>query len=187
MKLSERWRRRTLLVALLALTVPLLSCEDDTPAEPIVVVTPEPVRGVIAQTSFSGFPTDVWVSIEILVSQKGTVDGTVDWTFPDTWMYVYFGRVTCNLGQLTGGTCPFLIASETKDPKPRTFTTGQIEAGTYYLYLYNVPRNPRLGIGSDNTEAVAVQLGLTIYPFSSGSGEGAIRLGRIRTVTPPRL
>ena len=40
-----------------------------------MIVTPEPVRGVLAQTSFGGFESGIWVSIEIVVSQKGEVDG----------------------------------------------------------------------------------------------------------------
>jgi len=182
--LSERWRRRTLLVALLALALPILSCGDDTPAQPIVVVTPEPVRGVLAQTSFSGFPSGVWVSIEIIVGQKGEVDGNVDWTFPDTWMYVYFGKVKCDYSQLSSGKCPFLVSSETQKPKPRTFRTGLLDAGTYYLVLENVAKDNRLGIGSDNTEAVGIQLGLTVYPFTSAPGGGAVQFGRIQTITP---
>jgi hypothetical protein len=187
MKQSERWRRLPLLVALLALSVPLLSCEDDTPAEPIVVVTPEPVRGTLAQTSFSNFQSAGWVSIEILVSQKGEVDTTVDWTFPDSWIYVYFGRVNCAYEQLVADDCSFLIASETQNPKPRFFRTGLLEPGTYYLYIYNVPRDVRLGIGSDNTESVALALGLTVYPFTSAPGAGTIQLGRTEVVRPPRL
>jgi len=184
---SERWRRLTLLVAVLAVVVPLLSCEDDTPAQPIVVVTPEPVRGVLAQTSFSGFQSGVWVSIEILVSQKGEVDTTVDWTFPESWIYVYFGKVNCDYNQLTSGSCPFLVVSETQNPKPRFFKTGLLEPGTYYLMLHNVAKDNRKGIGSDNTEAVALQLGLTVYPFTSAPGEGTVSVGRVRTISPPRL
>jgi hypothetical protein len=184
--MNGRERRRLVpLVALLALALPLLSCESDTPSEPVVVITPEPVRGVLAQTSFSGFQTGVWVSIEILVSQKGVVDLTVDWTYPDTWMYVYWGQEPCAYSQLDTRTCPFLIASETKDPKPRVLVTGLLEPKAYYIYLYNVPRDPRLGIGSDNTESVALQVGQTIFPFTSG-GEG-IKLGRVQTLRPPRL
>jgi hypothetical protein len=183
MKPSERWRRRILAGALLAVSLPLLSCGDDTPAQPIVVVTPQPVRGVIAQTAFSGFTSGTWVSIEIQVTQKGVVDGTVDWTFDDTWMYVYFGSQKCDLATLTAGTCPFLVRSETQKPKPRAFTTGQLAVGTYYLYLYNVAKDTRLGIGSDNTEAVSLQIGLTIYPFTS-AGPGALQLGPIQTLTP---
>lgn len=169
----------------MALALPLLSCESDTPSEPVVVVTPEPVRGVLAQTSFSGFQTDLWVSIEILVSQKGVVDMTVDWTYPDTWMQVYFGDVPCDSTRLIAGACPFLVRSETKDPKPRVLATGLLEPKTYYLYLFNVPWDPALQTGSDNNESVAVQLGLTIFPFTSG-GEG-VKLGRVQTLRTPRL
>lgn len=185
--MSGRERRRLVPLALplLALALPLLSCESDTPSEPVVVVTPQPVRGVLAKTSFSGFETGLWVAIEILVSQKGAVDITVDWTFPDSWMQVYYGDVPCDSTRLNAGACPFLIASRTKDPKPRVLATGLLEPKTYYLYLYNVPRDPRLGTGSDNTESVSVQLGLTIFPFTSG-GEG-IQLGRVQTLRPPRL
>jgi len=187
MRMSERWRRYTLLVALLAFAVPLLSCGDDTPSQPIVVVTPMPVRGVLAETSFSGWQTAVWVSIEIIVSQKGEVDATVDWTFPDSWIYVYWGKTQCSYSQLASRACPFLVSSEAKDPKPRTFKTGILEPGTYYLVLYNVPKNLRLGIGSDNTEAAGIQLGLTVYPFTNAPGDGTIQVGRIRAITPPRL
>jgi hypothetical protein len=182
MNLSERWRRRTLLVALLALAVPLLSCGDDTPAKPIVVVTPQPVRGVIAQTSFAGFESGVWVAIEIIVSQKGVVDMTVDWVYPDTWMFVYWGDVKCSYAELQARTCPFLISSETKEPKPRTLVTTSLEPKSYYLYLYNVPKNNRLVIGSDNTEAVTLTLGLTVYPFTNAPG--TVKFGRIQTITP---
>lgn len=178
-----RWRRPFSLAALLALAGPLLSCGSDTPAEPIVVVTPQPVRGVIAQTSFDNFETFLWVSIEIKVSQKGVVDAAVDWTFDDTWMYVYFGQQKCDRATLTAGKCSFLIRSETQKPKPRTFTTGMLDPGTYYLYLYNVPRDLLLRIGSDNTESVSLQLGLTIYPFTS-AGPGALQLGPVQPLAP---
>ena len=159
---------------------------DDSPRPPVVVVTPEPVRGVIAQTSFTGFETDVWISIELVLSQKGVLDVTVDWTFPDTWMYVYLGRTNCNYDQLSGRTCPFFISSETQAPKPRYLVTESLDPGTYYLVLYNVPRDRKAGIGSDNTEAVSLQLGLTVYPSGQRSTT-AVRLGRITTVSPPRL
>ena len=64
--------------------------------------------------------------------------------------------------------------------------TDELEPGTYYLVLYNVPRDPPTGIGSDNTESVSIQLGLTV----SASGErstDAVRLGRPTVVPPPGL
>ena len=69
-----------------ALLVALAACGGDSARPPVVVVTPQPVRGVIAQTSFSGFETDVWISIELILSQRGVLDITVDWTYPSTWM-----------------------------------------------------------------------------------------------------
>jgi hypothetical protein len=166
--------------------VALGACGGDEPRPPVVIATPEPVRGVIAQASFSGFETDVWISIELILSQRGVLDITVDWTLPDTWMYVYFGRTECTYAQLSGGTCPFLIASETKDPKPRVLFTDTLEPGTYYLVLYNVPRNRQTGEGSDNTEAISLQLGLTVSASGQRSTD-AVRLGRPKVVSPPRL
>jgi hypothetical protein len=161
-------------------------CQSDSALPPVVVVTPQPVRGVIAQTSFQNFETDVWISIELIVSQRGALDITVDWTFPDTWMYVYFGNTKCDYAQLASRACPFLISSETKDPKPRVLFTDKLEPGSYYLVLYNVPRDPKTGVGSDNTEAVSLQIGLTVSAEGSGPGE-PIHLGRPMVVPPPHL
>jgi hypothetical protein len=162
----------------------LAGCGSDSVRPPVVVITPEPVRGIIAQTSFSGFQTDVWQSIGIPLPQKGKLDITVDWTSTNTWMYVYFGRTNCDYKQLSGRTCPFIISSETKDPKPRILYTDELDPGTYYLVLYNVPRDPRTGTGSDMTETVSIQLGLTVGPSAQRSTE-AVHLGRPTVVSPP--
>jgi hypothetical protein len=170
-----------------ALLSALAGCGDDTPQPPVVVTTPAPVRGVILPPyPISRFETDVWISIEVLVSQGGVLDITVDWTFPDTWMYVYFGNTNCQYVQLADRTCPFILSSETKDPKPRVLYTGELEPGTYYLVLYNVPRDPRAGRGSDNTETVSIQLGLTVKASGERSTD-AVHLGRSIVVSPPRL
>jgi hypothetical protein len=180
-------RRGGQVAAVVALAAALTGCGgDDAPRPPVVVVTPAPVRGVISQTSFSGFESDVWVSLPFTLSQRGVLDVTVDWTSPDTWMYVYFGRQGCTYFELAGRTCPFLISSETQAPKPRVLVTEALDPGTYYLVLYNVPRDPRTGIGSDNTESVSIQLGLTV----SASGQrstGAVRLGQPTVLPAPRL
>ena len=183
---SVTWAGLTLFVAASSLLVAGCQNADNPSRPPIVVVTPQPVRGVIVQTSFGGFQTDIWVALEVQISTRGVADILVDWTFPDSWIYVYFGNVKCEYRQLANRTCPFLITSETKDPKPRALTTDMLEPGTYYLVLYNVPRNPRLGIGSDNTEAVSVQIGLTIPPSSSRPAGTPIRLGPPRVLQGPR-
>ncbi|MEE8218290.1 MAG: hypothetical protein V3S03_04930 [Vicinamibacteria bacterium] len=186
--MHRHFRLCALLILGAALLAPLPACDrNDEAPPPIIVVTPEPVRGVIAQTSFSNYFTGIWVGIEVLVSNNGKVDITVDWTKDETWMFVYFGDTDCSFVQLEGGECPFFIASETKEPKPRVLFTEILEAGLYYLYLYNVPRVPGTEIGSDVTEAVAIQLGLTVFP-EQDSGEGEpVRLGRPRVLSPPQI
>ena len=172
--------------AAVALLLALAACGGDSVRPPVVVVTPQPVHGVIAQTTLTGFETDVWISMELGLSQRGVLDITVDWVYPSTWMNVYFGRTNCVYSQLVDKTCPFILSSETKDPKPRVLYTETLEPGTYYLVLYNVPKNSRAGTGSDNTESVSLQLGLTV----SASGERStdtIRLGRPIVLSPPRL
>ncbi len=169
-----------------ALLVALAGCGDDSARPPVVVVTPEPVRGVIAQTSFSGFQSGVWIAIEVPLSQRGVLDITVDWTSPSTWMYVYFGRTNCSYAQLVDQSCPFILSSATQNPKPRVLYTETLEPGTYYLFLYNVPRDPVTGVGSDNTESVSLQLGLTVKASGERSTD-AVRLGRPIVVSPPRL
>ena len=169
-----------------ALLVALAACGGDSARPPVVVITPQPVRGVIAQTSFSGFETDVWISIQLFLSQRGVLDVTVDWSYPSTWMDVYLGQTDCAYAQLSSKTCPFILSSETKDPKPRVLYTETLEPGTYYLVLYNVPRDPATGLGSDNNETVSLQLGLTVTASGERSTD-TIHLGRPIVVSPPRL
>jgi hypothetical protein len=168
--------------ALKLLPLPLLAlvpaCGGDNPSRPpIEVVTPQPVRGIIAQTGFSDFQTDFWVALEVQTSARGIIDITVDWTFPDSWIYVYFGKTKCEYAQLANRSCPFLVSSETQLPKPRKLTTDTLDPGTYYLVLYNVPKDLRRGIGSDHSEAVSVVMGLTVSPTSQ-AGAQPIRLGQ---------
>jgi hypothetical protein len=169
-----------------ALLCALAACGEESPRPPVVVVTPVPVRGVIAQTGFSGFEEGNWVGIDLALTQRGKLDITVDWTFSDTWMYVYLGNVRCDYAQLSGGTCPFLISSETKDPKPRTLYTENLDPGSYYLVLYNVPYSWWTGIGSHNVESVVIIVGLTVGAKGERSTD-TIRLGYPKVIAPPRL
>jgi hypothetical protein len=171
-------------LAVAVLAAAALSCDSSDPVRPpVVVVTPAPVRAILAQTSFSNYQTDIWVSIELILSQKGVLDISVDWTYPSTWMFVYMGNTSCSYSQLSSRTCPFFLRSETKDPKPRVLFTESLDPGTYYLVLYNVPRDPLTGTGSDNTESVALQLGLTVFPFTQQPGSG-VTIGRTQVIGP---
>ena len=186
--MHRTFRPYGLLLFLAALLLPLPACDrNDEAPPPIIIVTPQPVRGVIAQTSFSGYITGVWVGIEVQVQDRGKVDITVDWTEDETWMYVNFGSVDCGFVELEANGCPFLVRSETKDPKPRVLFTESLAPGLYYLYLYNVPRVPGTDIGSDITESVSIQLGLTVFPDTLSGDDDPVRLGRPRILSPPRI
>jgi hypothetical protein len=187
MRLLGRLRTRHAWIALAACcAVPLSDCSEDTTTRPpIVIVTPQPVRGVIAQTSFGNFEPKMWVALEVQITQRGVLDITVDWQQPDSWIYVYFGNTKCEYDQLAAQTCPFLLASETQQPKPRVLVTGQLEPATYYVVLYNVPKQDRSDVvGSYNTETVSLLLGLTVSASGERSGE-TIRLGRPTIVPAP--
>jgi hypothetical protein len=181
--MNSRLTRSVRLSAAATLVAALAGCGGDSVRPPVVVITPEPVRSIWAQTSFSGFQTDVWMSIELILSDRGALDITVDWTYPSTWMYVYLGNTNCTYAQLSARLCPFLLSSETKDPKPRVLFTGTLEPGTYYLVLYNVPWNLQTRTGSDNTESVAIQIGLTVSPGGL-QAPGAVQIGRTQAVDP---
>jgi len=157
---------------------------DDVVRPPVVVTTPTPFPRIIyAQTSFENFGADIWVSIELLLSNRGVLDVTVDWTFPDTWMFVYLGKTSCTYEQLSTNSCPFLISSETKDPKPRVIVSQMLEPGTYYVVLNNVIRDPRTGIGSFNTEAVSLQVGFTV-DSDSLRAQNAVTIRRTQLLGP---
>lgn len=169
-----------------ALVLSFAGCQSDAVTPPIVVVTPAPVHGVIVPPqSFTAEP-DVWISIELILTQKGALDITVDWTYPDSWIYVYFGVMSCDYAQLSSHSCPFLMSSETQAPKPRILYTETLDPGTYYLVLYNVPYDRATGIGGYATESVSLQIGLTVSQASAGSGQ-PIQLGRRIILPPPQL
>jgi len=189
MRLLGRLRTRRAWIALAACcAAPLSNCSEDTTTRPpIVIVTPQPVRGVIAQTSFGGFEPKMWVALPIQIAQGGVLDITVDWQQPDSWIYVYFGNTKCDYDQLAAKACPFLLTSETQLPKPRVLVTGQVEPGTYYVVMYNVPKADRSDVvGSFNTETVSLVIGLTVSASGQRSGE-TIHLGRPTVVPAPHL
>lgn len=163
MAMAQRIGRTAVGACVLSL-LPLVACDE--PAElPVVVVTPEPVVAHLTNpvAVIPSFPNGTWVPIPITLSQRGSLRITVEWTSAQSWVFVYFGQMSCDLPQLTARACPFLIATEDQT-KPRVLQTGLLDPGRYYLYLYNVPRNRDLGIGSENDEVAVVDIWLTIPP-----------------------
>jgi len=184
--LKDRRVRHSVLFALaLGLLAPFPGCDrgDEAPP-PIVIVTPQPVRGVIAETSYSGLVPGSWVAFPIPISQEGKLDVQVDWTREDSWVFIYLGSTECDPDRLAGGSCPFLIESETQTPKPRFLESDILAPDTYYLYIYNVPEDPDTGEGSNNREAVAVVIGLTVGFGPQGAVEPELQIGAPAVVSP---
>lgn len=186
----KRLARGIVLAAVVAagLTLSLPACHNSTTPTPVATPTPTPppVRGVIAQFSFDQFHPDVYVGIPLPLTQGGILDVTLDWTYPDTWMYAYIARGTCTYEELASKTCPYIVASETQFPKPRLLVTNPLAAGTYSLILYNVEKNRKLHIGSDNIEAVSFQIGLTVGVPIPASTSTALRNVRPIFIGPNR-
>jgi hypothetical protein len=169
MPIRKRVGAGPLVAAALALLLPLAACEvNDTPPYPVIEVTPvASAYAVYASGSRQDFHAGDYMMYPIPLTVAGTFDITVDWTFPSSWIYVYFGASSCTYDELEQGTCPFLISSETVLPKPRVLLTERLEAGQYYLVLHNVPWDARTQTGSDNTETVVFQIGLTVTTASN--------------------
>jgi hypothetical protein len=165
MAMAKRVGSTMVLGCVLAL-LPFVSCGSDPAELPVVMVTPQPVVAHLTNppATIPSFPNDTWVPIPISLSQRGSLEMIVEWSSPESWIFVYFGQTQCDLPMLTAHVCPFLMRSETQLPKPRVLLTGVLEPARYYLYLYNVPRNRDLGIGSVNDERAAVDIWLTIPP-----------------------
>lgn len=183
MKRSVRWILAPVLLGGSFLGMP--ACKKSTAPTPVATPTPAPVpvRGVIAQFPFDQFASGLYVGIPLPISQGGILDVTVDWTFPDTWMFVYIAKGTCTYDQLAGKTCPYIVTSEVKSPKPRVVATTPIPPGTYSLILYNLEKQKgtKIGspnqVGSDNTEGVSVTIGLTVgVPVPAGQAIAPIQV-----------
>jgi len=144
-----------------AVLLVLTACSDATIPNP--VATPaRSVRAVVASTSFTDFPPDIYQAIPIPLPQAGVLDFTVNWTFPETYMIVSFGDRECTFTELNTHTCPFIIATQGSD-KPRVVITPKLPVGNYVLVIYSQPYSKKTGVGTDRLEAVSVQIGLTVF------------------------
>lgn len=108
-----RGARASLLVALVG--AGLVGCGGDS--SPTAAPTPTPsTREVILAFPFQEFASGYQAYIPVYVPKAGRVDVTVDWTYPDTWIYVYFGDQLCGYRQVFNHSCPFIVESEAKAP-----------------------------------------------------------------------
>lgn len=157
----KRFVRGFVLVGIAVGVLVLPACDED--AVPAAVpLPPAPVRGVIATTSFTDFSVGVWLGIPIPLSQAGKLDFTVDWTFTNSDMTVAFGSQPCTFQQLDANACTFTILTQGTTPKPRVIFTQNVPVGNYFLYIYNEPFKSSDKTGTENVEAVSLQIGLTV-------------------------
>jgi hypothetical protein len=96
------------------------------------------------------------------VPSTGTLDVTVDWTFPASPIGVYVVRGGCDLDQFNARSCNFLTRSES-GAKPRTLSLPNVTAGDYFLLIANF---------ADEDESLSLQIGHT-----TGGGASAARAG----------
>jgi hypothetical protein len=186
MPIRKRAGSGVLVAVALALLSSFVACSsDETSPYPVIQVTPVPfVRSAYANGSHQNFEAGDYLMYPLPLTVSGVLDITVDWTFPNSWIYVYFGDNRCTYEELAGRTCPFLISSETQQPKPRVLVTQKLAVGQYYLVLYNLPYDVRTKKGSDGTETVTYQAYLTV---STDSGARVpVRLGEPIIIPGPR-
>jgi len=132
---------------------------------PPPTTTPPPplrVRTILATSTCEDIGVDVLcIFSPFTTPQRGDLDITVDWTFPEDVIQVLVSSGSCTLEQINGGQCTFLSsAPASATPKPRVITLTGVAAGTYQLYVGN--RGPR-------TETVSIQIGLTTGGATSSS------------------
>ncbi len=146
MSITERVGTGLLVAAVVALLLPFAACStSDTPPYPVIEVTPvaqvASARAIIATASRQNFMSGDFVIYPVPLASPGVLDILVDWTFPNSWIYVYFGQTKCTYEELEKRTCPFLIASETQLPKPRVLYSRETQRGPV------LPRAPQLALG----------------------------------------
>jgi hypothetical protein len=128
---------------------------------PTPTPTPPPVRTIIATATCEGIGVNTLCSFDLATSQRGDLDVTVDWTFPEDVIQVMVANGSCTLDQINASQCTFIgTAPASTTPKPRVLTIRAVAAGNYQVYVGN--RGPK-------TETLSVQVGLTTPGSASSS------------------
>ena len=123
---------------------------------------PTPVRTVFATGQTALVAPDAqgnaqFADVPFTTSAVGTLEATVDWTFPTNTIWVFLASGSCTVPQFQqcpgpGCQCQFAVSSMTSAPKPRVLTVPGAAAGNYALIIWNL--GPR-------EESVNYQLALT--------------------------
>jgi hypothetical protein len=67
----------------------------------------------------------------------GTLEATVDWTFPANDLDVYLTPGSCTFTQLTANQCTMVVFSESVTAKPERVRATNVAAGSYIIWISN--------------------------------------------------
>ncbi len=129
------------------LALPGCGGSDKVTTPPTPTPTPGPVRSLVTRgTAMISGPDDRFTyfrAVPFTTQVAGTVEITVDWTFPTNTLWIFVSSGVCTVQQFqscpgAGCECPFLVSSETSTPKPRVLTLPSTAAGSRSLFIWNL-------------------------------------------------
>jgi len=98
-----------------------------TPPPPVVV---SQIQGYSLRAGFVSFANFSTTSV-------GTLEATVDWTFPANDLDVYLTPGTCTFAQLTANQCTTVAFSESVTAKPERVRATNVAVGAYTIWVAN--------------------------------------------------
>ena len=129
------------------LALPGCGGSDKVTTQPTPTPTPAPVRSLVTSgtRTISG-PDDKFTyfrTITFTTPIPGTLEVTVDWTYPTNTLWMFVSSAVCTGQQFqscpgAGCECPFLVSSQTSTPKPRVLNIPNTTAGSRSLFIWNL-------------------------------------------------
>ncbi len=138
---------------------------SDPSPQPSLTPTPAPVKAVLMEASINSLPVDYVAGRYFTTSRTGTIDVTVDWTFPEDTIFVWVAKGQCTFEQFDAETCQYATESLATRPKPRLLSVPSAPAGTYTLIVGN------LGPRDESVAFQVVQTSVSGASLSSSRGE----------------
>jgi hypothetical protein len=140
----------------LAGAISLSACGGGTDPTPIPTPTPTPApvsETIVIYGNNGPVPAESGVYIDFAIPSAGTVEATVDWTFPSSMVLVAMTSAACNDAQAAFlGQCSQIGTPNLGLSKPKRVFGPVSQAGTGRLWIIN---------GATVDESMAVQITLT--------------------------
>lgn len=130
--------RTAVLAAVLAGSLAACGGGDSSPAAPPPPTpSPTPQRSLISEGAQSDLPpaANEGVAFIVVVQTQvtGTLEATVDWTFPSNPVALLWAQGNC----IDNPNCAVLVQNSSA-AKPKTITATNVAAGTYSLLVVNL-------------------------------------------------